>query len=263
MFLKPELPLQINRLKKVTKLASKAAVRQVLVTRPAEQSTRLEQNIDVSLNDLNAEFAEFMQHANEVSQAFEKVDIGPPRRQRSNHDGEQIGNYEVGNSHLSAPSNKDGAKTNPRADKMVKNPTDAAPAFEVHGHEQDLLQGRLYRSHGRPETSVQGEDGLEQSPSRSLEFLKVDRHVMRLQICRRLVAAWQWPDSQRRESVVPNDNPERSDDPWRLRALQSQQQRDAGVQEGRPFQGHCQAQTIATGNLSVALTKKGESAEFS
>lgn len=74
LFMEYKLLLRINGLKCVTEKASKTAVHHILlVNRPAQLQTRLEQDIGFSHNHLKANFVGFMRYAIEIPQAFEKA----------------------------------------------------------------------------------------------------------------------------------------------------------------------------------------------
>ena len=68
----------------------KAAVRHIIsVVKPAQLKTRLEQDIGFSKADLKSDFKGFMQHALELSVAFEKLDNGNPRANKTDTDADK------------------------------------------------------------------------------------------------------------------------------------------------------------------------------
>lgn len=103
--------LGTDGLKWVTEKAPKTAVRLVLsFIRPAKVQTRFEQDISFSHNHLKVDFAGFMKHTIDVSEAFEKVDSGPPRSCESNREGEKTKKDGGGGGHAGSSSGKASTK---------------------------------------------------------------------------------------------------------------------------------------------------------
>ena len=75
--------LRTNGLKWVTEKTPKVAIKQVLsVIKPASLRERLEQDIGFSHSHLKNDYTGFMRHATDLSDAFERVDTGPPRARK-------------------------------------------------------------------------------------------------------------------------------------------------------------------------------------
>lgn len=126
--------LRTNGLKWVPEKNPKLAIRHVLSScRPTQLRTRLEQDISFSHHHLKANFAGFMQHALDVSTAFEKVDNGPPKARKAEKD---VDNNKSSANSTGASSSKVGNKVEPiskRNNKVKSTPPSPCPLPKCKG----------------------------------------------------------------------------------------------------------------------------------
>lgn len=84
LFMEYSSLLRTNDIKWGVNKTLEVAIRHVLsAVKPVRLRSRLEQDLAFFYHHLKADFNWFINHALEVSQAFEKVDSGPPRSHKS------------------------------------------------------------------------------------------------------------------------------------------------------------------------------------
>lgn len=112
--------LRTNGLKWVTEKTPKVAIKQVLsVIKPASLRERLEQDIGFSHSHLKNDYTGFMRHATDLSDAFERVDTGPPRARK--HDrGDHRGKNEKSTGQKGTSSGTAGLKADKKSGKQPK-----------------------------------------------------------------------------------------------------------------------------------------------